>query len=158
MVATRRARTKKATAAGALSAEPRKAAVMALMRLSDRLRNRFTAVLEPWGLTVQQYNVLRILRGALPDALPTMEIAARMIEQAPAITGLLDRLEAKKLVSRARQTDDRRCVRCSITTTGLDLLAGLDEPIERADAAALAGLDDAEIRRLTGLLVRATAE
>jgi len=141
--------------AGALT-DPRKAAVVQILRVADRLHRRFAALLEPAGLTVQQYNVLRILRGARPEALPTMEIAARMIEQAPGITGLLDRLEAKGLILRARQADDRRCVRCSITPAGLDLLDGLDEPVARADAASLAGLDDREIDRLVELLARGT--
>jgi MarR family transcriptional regulator, organic hydroperoxide resistance regulator len=131
---------------------PRKEAVMAVVRAADRLRRRFTAVLEPHGLTVQQYNVLRILRGALPDPLPTMEVAERMMEKTPAITGLLDRLESKRLVARERGGDDRRCVHCSITPLGLELLAALDEPIDRADAEALAGLDEGEVRRLTRLL------
>jgi len=132
----------------------RKAALLELLRVADRLNRRFAAVLEPSGLTVQQFNVLRILRGALPEALPTMEIAARMIEQAPGITGLLDRLESKELIARARQANDRRCVRCTITPQGLELLAGLDEPIARADAESLARLEDDEIDRLVELLAR----
>jgi DNA-binding MarR family transcriptional regulator len=131
---------------------PRKAALIAVVRAADRLRRHFTAVLEPYGLTVQQYNVLRILRGARPDPLPTMEVAERMMERTPAITGLLDRLEAKGLIARERQRDDRRCVRCSITPAGLELLAELDAPIERADAAALAKLGAGDVERLTGLL------
>ena len=132
--------------------EPGKDALVALIRTADRLRNRFAALLEPYGLTNQQFNVLRILRGALPDALPTMEIAERMIEQAPAITGLLDRLEAKQLVERARQSDDRRCVRCAITAQGLALLAELDEPVAQADAEALKRLNEGEVERLKRLL------
>ncbi|HEX9799432.1 MAG TPA: MarR family transcriptional regulator [Thermoanaerobaculia bacterium] len=140
------------------AANPRKEAVIAVVRAADRLRRRFTAVLEPHDLTVQQYNVLRILRGALPDPLPTMEIAERMMEKTPAITGLLDRLESKRLVARERQSDDRRCVRCSITPAGRELLAALDGPIDRADAEALAGLDGEEIRRLTRLLALVARE
>lgn len=136
----------------------RKAALIELLRTADRLRGRFTKLLEPAGLTVQQFNVLRILRGALPEALPTMEIASRMIEQTPAITGLLDRLERKELISRARQADDRRCVRCTITPRGLDLLAELDEPIARADADSLARLDDGQIERLLELLSAVTGD
>ena len=152
MVAKERKPGKPATAPGRHLPEPRKEALIAVFRAADRLRSRFAAMLEPYDLTNQQFNVLRILRGALPDPLPTMEIAERMIEQAPAITGLLDRLEAKKLVGRARQSDDRRCVRCTITAEGLALLAELDEPVARADAAALAELDDAEVDRLRQLV------
>src|SRR5215510_3147270 len=79
--------------------------LIALMRTVDLLRRAVTEVVEPHGLTLQQYNVLRILRGAQAD-LPTLEIAERMIEQAPGITRLLDRLEAKGLVARARCAED----------------------------------------------------
>ncbi len=125
---------------------------MDILRTADLLRRYFAAVLEPHGLTGQQYNVLRILRGTRPEPLPTMEIAERMIEKTPAITGLLDRLESKGLVERRRGSDDRRCVFCSITPAGLELLAGLDEPIARADREALAGISAAEAQRLLELL------
>lgn len=127
---------------------------MELLRAADRMWGRFAGVLEPYGLTSQQFNVLRILRGALPDPLPTMEIAERMIERTPAITGLLDRLESKGWIARVRRSDDRRCVLCSITTAGLELLAQLDEPVDRADAETMAPLDDAEVERLLRLLTK----
>ncbi len=78
------------------------------MRTADLARRRITTVIEPHGLTPQQFNVLRILRGAGPDGLPTLEVANRMIEQAPGITRLLDRLEAKELIKRHRCPKDRR--------------------------------------------------
>ena len=125
---------------------------MEILRTADFLRRRFAAILEPHGLTGQQYNVLRILRGARPDPLPTMEIAARMIEKTPAITGLIDRLVAKGLVERRQRADDRRCVLCSITPAGLDLLAELDAPIGEADEAALAAISEEDAEGLTDLL------
>ena len=63
------------------------------MRAADLVRRRVTCVLEPHDITGQQYNVLRILRGAGAEGLPTLEIAQRMIEQTPGITRLIDRLE-----------------------------------------------------------------
>jgi DNA-binding MarR family transcriptional regulator len=88
-----------------------------------------------------------------------MEIAERMFERAPGITGLLDRLEAKGLIERRRQEHDRRCVRCTISASGLELLAELDGPVADADREALAGLGPAEARRLVDLLgeIRAPA-
>ncbi|HZJ72423.1 MAG TPA: MarR family transcriptional regulator, partial [Planctomycetota bacterium] len=83
-------------------------AVVGLMRTADVVKRGLARVVEPRGLTLQQYNVLRILRGAGPEGLPTLEIAGRMIEQAPGVTRLLDRLEAKNLVQRARCPRDRR--------------------------------------------------
>lgn len=132
-------------------------AALSVLRTADVLRHRFATVLEPRGLTGQQYNVLRILRGARPEALPTMEIAERMIERTPGITRLLDRLEGKGLVERKRRADDRRCVLCSITAAGLELLAELDEPIAEADDQALSALSPEEAKELVDLLGRARA-
>lgn len=132
----------------------RQRAVVGLMRVADILHQRFAEVCGPRGVTPQQYNVLRILRGARPERLPTMEIADRMIERTPGITRLLDRLDRKGLVDRERCAEDRRQVLCSITPEGLDLLAELDDPVTEADEAALATLDDEEIARLNDLLDR----
>ena len=90
-------------------------ATLGLVRTADQLRRHFSSVVEPHGITVQQFNVLRILRGASPEALPTLEIAERMVEQTPGVTRLLDRLEAKRLITRARCPNDRRQVLCGIT-------------------------------------------
>src|SRR5947208_7556531 len=87
-------------------------ATVGLMLTADVLRRYSEEVLSPFGVTPQQYNVLRILRGSQPDALPTLEIASRMIDKAPGVTRLLDRLERKGLVSRIRCTADRRQVLC----------------------------------------------
>jgi len=118
----------------------RQEAVLAIVRTADVLKRRWR-VAEEFGVTGQQYNVLRILRGAHPEPLPTMEIASRMIENTPGITGLLDRLEEKGLVQRARDADDRRCSRCSITAKGMKLLAEMDEPINQSEEAALSILE-----------------
>src|SRR5213075_1010020 len=75
-------------------------AAVGLMRTADLVHRLLEQALEPSGVTAQQYNVLRILRGARPESLPTLEIAERMIERTPGITRLLDRLEAKKLLRR----------------------------------------------------------
>lgn len=127
-------------------------AALALVRTSDLLKRRLAETIEPNDLTVQQYNVLRILRGAHPDAVPTLEIATRMIEQAPGITRLLDRLEAKRLIERVRCQRDRRRVLCTIATPGLDLLAALDAPVLEALRASFAELQTDQIRELIQLL------
>ena len=127
-------------------------AAIAIVRTADLLKREFTAAVEPFGLTTQQYNVLRILRGALPERLPTMEIAERMIEKTPGITGLLDRLEEKKLVERERDANDRRCSRCTITRKGLDLLEKMDETVNRADESSLSMLEGADLASLIEIL------
>src|SRR5690606_17048474 len=115
---------------------------VALMRTTDLVKRAILRVVEPRGITLQQYNVLRILRGAGAEGLPTLEIGERMIEQAPGVTRLVDRLESKGLVRRERRSTDRRQVFCLITTEGLELLEQLDEPVRQADREALAGLDE----------------
>jgi len=126
-------------------------AVVTLLATADRVRTGLAQVVEAHGITLQQYNVLRILRGAGPEGLPTLEIAARMIEHSPGITRLLDRLEAKKLVRRVRCPEDRRQVLCHATEAARRLLAGLDGPVSDAGRRALAPLDlpgTAELVRL----------
>jgi MarR family transcriptional regulator, organic hydroperoxide resistance regulator len=127
---------------------------VALMRTTDLVKRTIARAIEPAGITIQQYNVLRILRGAGTVGLPTLEIGARMIEQAPGVTRLVDRLEEKGLVFRERRTADRRQVFCMITPAGLRLLEELDEPVRRADREALAGLDDETMKGLLATLDR----
>lgn len=126
--------------------------VVALLRTADLVRRGLGQVLEPYDITPQQYNVLRILRGAGEHGLPTLEIGERMIEQAPGITRLLDRLEAKALVRRERCPQDRRQVLCWLTATGLDVVQRLDRPIDAADAEAVAMLAPEDQDRLLRLL------
>ena len=130
---------------------------LALLRTSDRLARRITDLVEPHEITAQQYNVLRILRGTHPGRLPTLEIAERMIEQAPGITRLLDRLEAKGLVARERCDEDRRRVYCSITPAGLALLAGLDRPVAGLAKKNFESLSENETRQLIRLLEKLRA-
>jgi MarR family transcriptional regulator, organic hydroperoxide resistance regulator len=132
-------------------------AAVSLMRTADLVRRSVAAVVEPHGITPQQYNVLRILRGAGEAGLPTLEIAQRMIEQTPGITRLVDRLEIKNLVLRERCATDRRQVFCRITPDGLGLLSALDEPIREAERVALAELSERQLTQLLSLLDRARA-
>jgi DNA-binding MarR family transcriptional regulator len=131
---------------------PRQEGAIGLLRTSDLLRRTLSHVVDPEGITLQQYNVLRILRGAGEAGLPTLEIADRMIERSPGITRLLDRLESKALVRRARCARDRRQVLCFITQAGSELLARLDEPIARAEDDFLRPLAGSNVERLIGIL------
>ncbi len=130
-------------------------ALIALWVASDHARRPFEALLAEHGeLTLQQYNVLRILRGAGERGLPTLEIGERMIERTPGVTRLVDRLEAKRLVERRRSSEDRRQVVVRITRAGLDLLAPLDEAIDKLDGEVLAKLNRSELKQLIALLER----
>ena len=123
-----------------------------LIRATAFLREFGVGVFAEFGITNQQYNVLRILRGAVPDGLPTLDIAARMIDKTPGITRLLDRLEAKKLVRRERPAGDRRQVLCYVTKKGLEVVRDLDAPLKSVAAKALSMLDDSEVEQLSRLL------
>jgi DNA-binding MarR family transcriptional regulator len=126
--------------------------VIALLRTADLLRRHLSRVVEPHGITLQQYNVLRILRGSGDGCLPTLEIAERMIEQTPGVTRLLDRLETKGLVTRSRGESDRRQVLCRLTATGRTLLAQLDPDMDEADEGGVAMLRPEDKERLLELL------
>ncbi len=127
-------------------------AVLSLLRTADLVRRSYLAVVEPFDLTLQQYNVLRIVRGAGDSGIPTLEIGERMIEHAPGVTRLVDRLEAKGLVRRVRCPEDRRQVLCFLTGEGKTVLDRMDAAIDRADEEAVASLSAEEQRRLVDLL------
>jgi len=135
---------------------PEEAAFLDLLRTCDLLSRRPAQVLKAEDLSSTQYNVLRILRGA-PDGLPCGEIANRMITRDPDITRLLDRLEKRGLISRCRETKDRRMVMARITADGLKLLARLDEPVEEAHRRQLGHLGKDQLRALAELLGAARA-
>ena len=132
-------------------------AAVGLLYTAEKLRRRLADALESEKITPQQYNVLRILRGSHPEALQTLEIAARMLEATPGITRLLDRLEAKRFVGRDRGREDRRCVHVRITAQGLALLERLDEPMLAAAADGFRGLDRRGLLELSALLDRVRA-
>jgi DNA-binding MarR family transcriptional regulator len=116
-------------------------------------------ITEPWahhlrrrsGLTPNQYNVLRILRGA-PAGLTCGDIGERMIARDPDITRLVDRLTRAGLVRRSRSTRDRRVVEVTITPEGLRALDDLDADVRRMPIALLGHLGPARLRQLKGLL------
>jgi DNA-binding MarR family transcriptional regulator len=125
-----------------------------LLRTTDMLTRGLVALLKAEDLSSNQYNVLRILRGS-PDGLPCGEIANRMITRDPDITRLLDRLEKQGLISRCRETKDRRMVMARITPNGLKLLGRMDEPVEDAHRRQLGHLGRERLQALTELLQEA---
>ena len=137
---------------------PAQEALLALLRTTDLLRHHLTRVLAPWGITLQQYNVLRILRGADEEGLPTLGIAERMIERAPGITRLLDRLEARDWIVRTRCPEDRRQVLCRLTPAGQELLQELDPTMNTADEVLSDRLQPEEIEQLIDFLERIRTE
>lgn len=133
-------------------------AAVAVLRTADLLGRYYAAALAPFGLTLAQFNVLRILRGAGADGLPTLEVASRLIERAPGITRMMNRLEKKGWVQRTRPVRDRREVRCRLTAAGAAVLNRVDGPIVAADERALASLSRVRQRQLATLLGRIRAD
>jgi DNA-binding MarR family transcriptional regulator len=131
---------------------PQQEAYLSLLRTTDQLHRDAERLMGEHGITQQQYNVLRILRGAGPGGLPTLAIAERLIQQTPGITRLLDRLEAKNLITRGRSATDRREVVCGITSAGEELLDSLAPQVQAATNAVFRGLTTAETQTLVEIL------
>ena len=126
---------------------------LALLRTAAVVRRPVSRVIEDNDLSFAQYNVLRILRGAGPEGLPTLAIRERLIEEAAGITRLIDKLEIAGLVARDRAASrDRRQVFCRITDAGARLVERLDPLVTAADDTALAMLDEAQLTHLLALL------
>ena len=121
------------------------------MRTAAILEHELNDVLKPSGLTLTQYNVLRILRGVHPAGHPRHEIARRMIHPAPDVTRMLDRLGRRKLITRVRDPRDARLSVARITPAGLALLKRIDPDVEEVQQKATAMLSPAERRELARL-------
>ena len=130
------------------------------------LRIAAARIMEPWekflkataGLTPNQYNVLRILRGSHPDRLPCGDIAERMIARDPDVTRLVDRLGRSGLVTRTRSRQDRRVVEVGITEKGQAILRSLDEHVDRFPRAMLGHLGSRKLAQLRALLEQVMAK
>jgi DNA-binding MarR family transcriptional regulator len=127
-------------------------AAIALLKTADMVRRYTAQVILSEDITPQQYNVLRILRGAGAEGLPTLEIGERMIEEVPGVTRLVDRLEKRKLLKRSPNPSDRRQVICRITADGKHLLERLDGPIGKVDNDMLSILDRDDLEHLLKIL------
>lgn len=132
-------------------------AYLAMWRTYDRLQALEEELFKPWGVTAQQYNLLRLLKAAHPDAVPTLSVVKRLISRAPDVTRMLDRLEASGSISRTRSETDRRAVLIAITDAGLALLDDMSEPLRDCHRKQLGHLTAAELKSLTTLLKAARA-
>ena len=135
------------------SATPLEARVfVALLKTADSLGQDAEQLLKSAGLTGAQYNVLRILRGAGPGGLPCSGIGDRMISHDPDMTRLLDRMEKRGVISRERQTDDRRVIKTRVTSHGLNLLKTLDQPVRELHKRQFRHMSAARLKILARLL------
>lgn len=134
---------------------PEEEAFLGIIRTADVLHRTAAEMFKPHDLSPTQYNVLRILRGTCPagtSGLPCGAIADHMLTKDPDMTRLLDRLEKRGLISRARAEQDRRVVRTCITEKGLSVLAELDPLIADCHRKHLGHMDEQRLRQLIDLL------
>jgi DNA-binding MarR family transcriptional regulator len=125
---------------------------VAILKAADSLAQQGEQLFKSAGLTSAQYNVLRILRGAEPEGLLCRGISERMISRDPDITRLLDRMENHKLITRERQTQDRRVIKTRITPEGLRLLKKLDRPVNDLHKKQFGHMSATRLRQLAELL------
>lgn len=115
------------------------------------LKTKMSQELKPFGLTHEQYNVLRILKGKHPEQMCVKDIASRMIERSSNVPRIIDRLVTKKLVKRANSVTDKRETVISLTAAGLTLLAASTEVINRT-MTDLVSVPEKDARHLNDLL------
>jgi len=125
---------------------------VAFMQIADTFGAQAEQVIKTAGLTAAQYNVLRILRGAGRAGLACREIGERMISRDPDITRLLDRMEKRNLITRERQSDDRRVVKTYVTPEGLEVLKTLDRPVSALHKRQFQGIAPAKLKVLAAML------
>lgn len=130
-------------------------AYLDLVRTAAALQDSVERTLKGYGITIAQYNVLRILRGAGTDGLCRNEIRDRLITRMPDVTRLLDRMEEAGLVTRVRSAADRRLVTTHLTRQGRRLVDSLDEPVSAEHQRRLGHLTGAQLRSLIALLTLA---
>jgi DNA-binding MarR family transcriptional regulator len=126
-----------------------------LQRTAYLLGTKSTEFFKNVDLTPTQYNVLRILRGAGENGLTCSEVSERLVTKDSDITRLLERLVARNLIVRERDTSDRRVIVAKITEAGLQILQGLDEPVSKSNQENLAHLGQDLLEQLNALLVLA---
>ena len=135
---------------------PEENAFLDLLRTVEALSHPLAQLLKAHDLSLTQYNVLRILRGA-PEGLPCTEVANRMITREPDITRLMDRLEKRGWIGRTRDAKDRRVVVARITPQGLEALAALDGPVQQIHRRSLGRLGAERLGLLSEILAACRA-
>lgn len=148
MVTARPKFTRRATRFDSLEQE----VFLNLWRTYDRLRIQEDLLFEQFELTAQQYNVLRLLRTAQPELLPTLTLAERLVSRAPDITRMLDKLEERGLIVRDRPAENRRIVQIGITDAGVALLDEIAGPLQECHARQLGHMTAASLKQLCTLL------
>lgn len=126
-------------------------AILNLLYSAYWFNDNFNQLLKPFHVTQEQFNVLRILRGSLPNALCVRDIGSRMIEKSSNVPRILDRLVRKEYATRQQSTDDKRETYIVITQKALILLREMENTISQGEQN-LFNLDENEAILLNELL------
>jgi DNA-binding MarR family transcriptional regulator len=132
-------------------ASPAQEALLSIIAAANTVNEIMDQVCEEQGITRAQYNVLRILRGVHPLGHARCEIACRMLDRAPDITRLVDRLQARRLVKRSRGSEDQRQAVTFITAKGMKLLDAMAPIIDAKIGSILGSLSDQDCHELSRL-------
>lgn len=132
--------------------EKQKAAIN-IMYTAYEVKTRISKVLKNYGLTPEQYNVLRILKGKYPEQMCVRDIARRLIERSSNVPRIIDRLEIKKLVKRSQSGADRRETAINLTRAGINLLEAINPAMETLQDA-ITEISDSDLEQLNNLLDR----
>ena len=122
--------------------------VVESMRLGQFMSDEISCALHPYGLSIQQFNVLRILRGCKEKPASLQYITSRMIHKTSNTTRIVDRLLEKKLVNRKSCAENRRMVEINITQVGLKLLTTIDPVIDKKENEVASRLSKKELTTL----------
>ncbi|MDA1183047.1 MAG: MarR family transcriptional regulator [Acidobacteria bacterium] len=126
-----------------------------ILQAAEEMQRRFTELFRRVDLSLAQYNVLRVLRGAGPAGLTCGQVGDRLMQHDPDVTRLLDRLARRALIARVREAADRRIVRTTITPSGVAMLADLDAPVEALHEAQLGHLTTRQLEELAAAVAAA---
>lgn len=107
---------------------PLQKAFLNLIYTANWLQSKQQDFFKEYGITANQFNILRILKGQHPKSISASEIKMRMLDRNSDVSRLLDRLTLKKLITKTTCPDDRRAFDVSISKEGLLLLSAIDEP------------------------------
>jgi len=127
-------------------------AILSIARTAAIIEHAGAESLKPFKLTITQYNVLRILRGAGDTGLCRNEVGERLVTKVPDVTRLLDRMEAGGLIVRQRGGEDRRYVTTRITEKGLKLLEKIDRELPAMHGRQLGHVSQKRLKELISLL------
>ena len=129
---------------------PLQKAVLNLLYTTSWMQGKQKEIFKPFGITLQQFNILRILRGQHPNSTSATEIKSRMLDKNSDVSRLLDRLLAKKVITKRVSSNDKRAADVNLTEEGLELLRSIDKRQTQLDSVLL--LSDDEALMLSDLL------